>query len=149
MLYPTTEATDFSFDFRVNEILRLTEKGRDPLPVFDGDPAQSRQALEEAFPKVATALDKYEYEARRREETAVAPSSRDVVEWRCETGHLMRASRQVEPRSCWTCGQPAHPLAECEELRYELDLPRLLLVAGCLAGTAGLYLALRPRRSPT
>ncbi len=59
MLYRTTEATDFSFDFRVNEILRRTEKGRDPLPVFDGDPAQARQALEQAFPKVpAAALDR-------------------------------------------------------------------------------------------
>lgn len=29
------------------------------------------------------------------------------MEWRCEAGHLFRASGQVGARKCWTCGRPA------------------------------------------
>lgn len=88
-------------------------RARQPLPVFNGDPAEARQALAQHFPTVATALD--EYEARKREEEA-------------------QRSWGPTPRAC-------------EELRYELDAPRLVLaVTACAAATLGLFVAFRPRR---
>ena len=50
-----------------------------------------------------------------KEEPAVAPIRRTLVdvelEWKCPSGHVFRAGGQVEPRKCWTCNQPAYPLA--------------------------------------
>ncbi len=47
------------------------------------------------------------------------------TEWKCEAGHSFFAAGQVEPRSCWTCGEAAYPLAiyRCEiDGAYEVSV---------------------------
>ena len=55
-----------------------------------------------------------------RSEDQVRPHQRALAEWetewKCEAGHSFFAAGQVDPRSCWTCDEPAYPLAiyRCE-----------------------------------
>jgi hypothetical protein len=45
----------------------------------------------------------------------VPPAQRTLGEWetdwKCDSGHSFHAAGQTEPRSCWTCGKPAYPVA--------------------------------------
>jgi hypothetical protein len=51
-----------------------------------------------------------------RTEEPIRPLERTLtdyeLEWKCEQGHTFRAAGQVDPKVCWTCGQPSFPVAK-------------------------------------